>query len=762
MAKKTSRSVIHFLIPFLCLFLLSCGGSEGKFSKHFEKGKGYYSSSKYKEAAIEFKNAAELKPDDAQAHYYLGLSCLKMGEPVFLVQAFKSLSKAVELDPKLSDAHVKIGELYLLSKDLVKAGEQADLVLKSEPDGLDANLLKASVLAAGGKLKEAEKVLVRISSVHADSIKPLLLLANVRTAAGNREAARESLKAALSIKPGSVEPRIALARIGLMENRPAQAEEELNAALKDNPGNVAVLAALVDVYVLTGRTAFAEDAARKIVEASGNKAESYVVLASIQRASGSKEKARETLRQGIEHSTDPMKLQKVLAGDYLDDKDLAKASELVDAILSSKAKDAEGLFLRGRLRLAENKPKEALADLNAYIEYNPRSPLAHYFYGVGNMMAGNASTAKEAFNQALSLAPGLNEASFMLAAAYLETGEVKLAETEAQKLYSRKPDYPGLSVLMGDIRLRQGRTREAIQAFETFSKNNPNDAKGFARLALAYRAAGNGKKAVENAERAVSLNPDLTDTLAIAISIDLASRDFNRALTRVNGQIEKNPKKPGLYLLLGKVHAANNDAAQAESAFKKALELDANYFPAYVEAGNLYARKGSFDDALKQYRESVRVNPKALASYMIIGLLNEKKGDYQGAIASYKKALEIEPKFAPAANNLAWIYSEKDGNLDVALTLAETAKELLPNEAAVSDTLGWIYYKKQAYLKAVTLLKESAGKLPNDPSVKYHLGMAYFAKGDKALAKQELTAALAIKADFPGAEEARKTLAGIK
>jgi hypothetical protein len=58
--------------------------------------------------------------------------------------------------------------------------------------------------------------------------------------------------------------------------------------------------------------------------------------------------------------------------------------------------------------------------------------------------------------------------------------------------------------------------------------------------------------------------------------------------------------------------------------------------------------------------------------------------------------------------------------------LAQTAKEELPNAPAVSDTLGWIFYKKNVYLKAIGLLTESAEKLPDNPVVHYHLGMAYY------------------------------------
>jgi tetratricopeptide (TPR) repeat protein len=456
-----------------------------------------------------------------------------------------------------------------------------------------------------------------------------------------------------------------------------------------------------------------------------------------------------------------VKLEKLLATDYLDDRETQKASELIENILKNSERDPEGLFLRGRLRILERKPNEALSDLKIYVEANPRSPAGKYFFGLANMMVGNSSVAKTAFNEALTLAPGYEDASFMLSVQYMEIGELKLASIEAQKLQKRNPSYPGLVFLTGDISLRQGKTQEAIRYFEALTGSNPRDARAFSKLAIAYKMAGNGKKAVEAAEKSLALDFD-PETLAIAVSVDLSSRNFDKALARVNGQIAKTPEKAVLHLLLGKIHAAANDPGSAERAFKEAIEKDGNFYTAYVELGNIYARKGSFNEAIKQYKESVKVNPKDLPTYMLIGMLSERNGDHTGAMESYKKALEINPKFAPAANNLAWLYSEKGGNIDVALTLAETAKELLPNEPAVSDTLGWIYYKKQAYLKAIGLLKESAAKLPNEPAIRYHLGMAYFKKGDKALAKQELKRALDIKKDFPGADEARTTLAALR
>jgi tetratricopeptide (TPR) repeat protein len=59
----------------------------------------------------------------------------------------------------------------------------------------------------------------------------------------------------------------------------------------------------------------------------------------------------------------------------------------------------------------------------------------------------------------------------------------------------------------------------------------------------------------------------------------------------------------------------------------------------------------------------------------------------------------------------------------------------------------------------VALLKDSSEKLKNgEPTVLYHLGMAYHRSGRKAEARDALNKALALNKNFPGADEARKIL----
>jgi Flp pilus assembly protein TadD len=122
----------------------------------------------------------------------------------------------------------------------------------------------------------------------------------------------------------------------------------------------------------------------------------------------------------------------------------------------------------------------------------------------------------------------------------------------------------------------------------------------------------------------------------------------------------------------------------------------------------------------------------------------------------------MNPRFVPAANNLAWLYTEHGGDKEKALQLAQTAKELAPEDPRISDTLGWILYKRGVYQRALALLKESATKLPNNPQVHYHLGMAYAQVGDKENARKALALAVNSPATYQGKDDARKMLGDLK
>ena len=144
---------------------------------------------------------------------------------------------------------------------------------------------------------------------------------------------------------------------------------------------------------------------------------------------------------------------------------------------------------------------------------------------------------------------------------------------------------------------------------------------------------------------------------------------------------------------------------------------------------------------------------------MLTGVMYSQQKNYTAARDAYEKLLAINPNFGSALNNLAYLYSEIFGELDKAYKAAQRARALMPNEPIPADTLGWILYKKRQYPWALYLLQESAGRLPTQADVQFHLGMAYYMMGEEEPARLALQHALQLRNDFPGSDEAKQHLA---
>jgi Flp pilus assembly protein TadD len=175
-----------------------------------------------------------------------------------------------------------------------------------------------------------------------------------------------------------------------------------------------------------------------------------------------------------------------------------------------------------------------------------------------------------------------------------------------------------------------------------------------------------------------------------------------------------------------------------------------------------YIRQNRTEKATEEYNATLQKAPGSLSALMGLGMIYDTQKKYDKAKEYYQKALKVNPKFAPAANNLAYLYAEKGESIDEALSLAQSAKEQFPDDPHISDTLGWVYYKKNIFTRAITYLKEANEKISNNSTMRYHLGMAYYKNGDNELAKKELRRALELDPKFSDAEEARNTLAKLK
>ncbi|MGA7391284.1 MAG: tetratricopeptide repeat protein, partial [Terrimicrobiaceae bacterium] len=227
----------------------------------------------------------------------------------------------------------------------------------------------------------------------------------------------------------------------------------------------------------------------------------------------------------------------------------------------------------------------------------------------------------------------------------------------------------------------------------------------------------------------------------------------------IKAELQRSPQSSVLNFLEGKVYAAQGEWNRAESSLTHAIALDPNFASAYSLLISSYLARNELPQAIAQLQTVLAKNPKDVRALMLSAIIYEKMSDFSAARDAYEKLLSVDPSFAPALNNLAYLYAERLKDLDKALELAQKARTLLPSNPAVADTLGWILYKRADYQQALTLLQESAQNLPHNAEIQFHLGMANYSMGRTNEARAAFGRAVVELGDFPGREEAQRRLA---
>ncbi len=236
------------------------------------------------------------------------------------------------------------------------------------------------------------------------------------------------------------------------------------------------------------------------------------------------------------------------------------------------------------------------------------------------------------------------------------------------------------SVEKGDAAMKDKRYREAIKQYESYLKKNPNDSAVIVKLAYAYDSAKWFGQAVQWWEKYIDKFEDGKDIIKAkkAAAKDhrwIGANYYNNlgespelAVQNLERAIELDPKLSDLYIWLARIQLSEGrygDAVSLLTKGKKALPDDktiawmyktakgkldngGSAYDKYVQGWNLYAN-GDKDGALERFRAASADNPDFAAAHLWIARILHEKGDFEGAIPEWQAVLKFEPDNARAA-----------------------------------------------------------------------------------------------------------------
>ena len=123
----------------------------------------------------------------------------------------------------------------------------------------------------------------------------------------------------------------------------------------------------------------------------------------------------------------------------------------------------------------------------------------------------------------------------------------------------------------------------------------------------------------------------------------------------------------------------------------------------------------------------------------------DRQNQWPRAEADLKHALALAPDEPFLLNYLGYSLVERHLDLGKARTLIQRALDGKPDDGSIRDSLGWVMLRQNQVPAAVQTLERAAEEMPEDPTVNFHLGTAYWAAGRKVEAEDQWRWALVLK-----------------
>jgi Tfp pilus assembly protein PilF len=706
----------------LCLLVLSaaalCGpgcSRESKINQARQRASEALKAGNLETARIEYQNVLQLAPNDADAPEKLGHLWLERGAPM---RALPFLLQAGNLQPGNREVRLKVLRIAVTAGKLGEARSGAVSLLEKFP-AYDAALQLLAETVKGSQDHEAAQRLWR-EFRDTTAVGYHLATASLAIYRGELEPARTALARATSADPKSVDAHTMTALFHLAQRNNAAAAKSFQAAAEAAPLRSLARMRWIEFRQQTGAGAAAAADLDAVLKDAPDYLPAWCVRA--QFAAAEKKHDDALAHLGRVFALDP--------GNY------------------------EARLLRAQLHAGRGDNATAITELEKLNADYPHLPAPLFLLGQVHLQTRSLEPAQAAFRRTIEQNPDHEQALASWAMVALQRGEHQAVAASMAQVLERRPNFLPAQTAFLDALAGLGRYDEINRLLEETVRQGTAQPQTYHLLGMVALRQQKPADARRHFERTLELAPGAFTTLTELIRLDLRENAAAQAEARLRPLLAQQPNAGPLHLLSATVLARQGRWADAEAAATKALSLGSG------DAATTYDLLARSIDATRpkaatlEWLAALQPKPEDKpAALLAAASLYSKHGEFARARDAYEQCLALRPDAVQPLNNLAVLYTERIVNLDRALELATRARQLAPAMPEIADTLGWILLKRGEHARALELITESAAKLPNDPSVRFHLARAHHLLGQVEPARAAYRAAAAAKDDFDGKSE---------
>jgi putative PEP-CTERM system TPR-repeat lipoprotein len=669
----------------------------------------------FSEARSAADRAVSLAPAAAEPLYVRGSVEHAAGS---VAAALDYYERALKLKPAHLESLVARAGIYL---DLGRTDEaRADLeaLRNTAPRDPRATYLRALLAERQGSAGEARTALADVTAlldpVPMDSMRyrpQLLMLGGLsHFGLGQLEKAKPYLEMIQRDQPSSPAAKL-LGRMHVMDRSFDRAVEVLGAYLRSQPRDVQAQLLLADAHLAQGRHARAVQVLQSALEANDVP------------------RLRAALGLALVRADRPSEALPYLEAAYRQD----------PAPLGS------GMAL-ANLYLRAHQPRRAADVASALLKRHPEHAPLQILMGAVHAQLGDAVRARAAFDKALSLQPGMAEATLNLARLDVQDKNIAAALQRLDQLLAREPQHVEALMERGLLAERQGRNDEAAGFYaRAFDHSGPQDLKPGLMLITHYLRTDRVSAAAKAVEQLTLKAPDHLSVHMANARVAMAAKDLASTkayLTRASRAAEFDPE---LQVQVARLQMQAQDPKGAQYGLEKALKTAPDHLIAQAMMVEAEIALGQLAEAEQRSRTLVSKYPRLAPVQALVGDVAAARGLLPAALTAYRRAHEL----APDSISLLRVYRvmQRDDAAGGRRFLQQWLKKH-PDDVEVLQALAGAYAREGDFVAAKSTYTQVLQRQPDNADALNNLAHVLIRLNDPG-AMQVADRALALRPETP-------------
>ena len=325
------------------------------------------------------------------------------------------------------------------------------------------------------------------------------------------------------------------------------------------------------------------------------------------------------------------------------------------------AQTAEELYREGATARMEKRFEEAVSLLERSRTLDPENADVLVQLGFAQLALDNNVAARQAFEQALAMAPAYEDARFGLAQIAFRSGNLAEARKLTETVLDAQPDNAEAKQLLASIEAAENAKQvdpsatQADAARQPVAPAEPRPSRLETTLGQARKMREQGRFAeAESLYRdALKLSPGNSDVLVALGLVAGFQQKFDEAERFFRDALERAPNYVDARLGLVRLSLWRGDLAGARTLVDEVAAENPDNSEVQILAARLSLQEGEARDAEEQFLAILQREPKNSEALVGLGDAQRARGDDRAARISYGKALALDPASTDIRQRLA-------------------------------------------------------------------------------------------------------------